>query len=71
MHNHTLHDEIMVEAKDGIVEGVKVIIENCMIEAFSKLEVPFKVGIRIQKTWSKKEKGENPTTLFIWEGEEP
>jgi len=53
---HTLHDEIIVEAKEGIAEKVKVIMEDCMVEAFSKLEVQFKVEIRIQNTWSKNEK---------------
>jgi len=50
---HTLHDEIIVEAEEGIVNEVKATLEDCMIEAFEKLglEVPFKVEIGIQETW--------------------
>lgn len=50
---HTFHNEIIVEAKDDISEEVKVIMEKYMVDAFEEfeLEVPFKVEIRIQKTW--------------------
>ena len=50
---HTLHDAIIVEAEEGIVNEVKATLEDCMIEAFEKLglEVPFKVEIGIQETW--------------------
>ena len=48
---HTLHDEIIVEAEEGIAEKVKVIMNDCMIGAFSKLEVPFKVETGICESW--------------------
>ena len=36
-----------------MVNKVKSIMENCMNEAYEKLglDVPFKVEIRIQKSW--------------------
>lgn len=52
---HTLHDEIIVEVNEEIAEKVKITMEDCMIEAFEKLEldIPFKVKTKIQKTWQK------------------
>jgi DNA polymerase I-like protein with 3'-5' exonuclease and polymerase domains len=40
---HTLHDEIIVEARDGIEDQVQAIVKESMEEAFGKIipEVPF------------------------------
>jgi len=40
---HTLHDEIIVEARDGIEDQVKSIVKESMEEAFRMIipEVPF------------------------------
>ncbi len=50
---HTMHDEIIVEAKAEIVEEVAGILEECMIKPFEALvpSVPFKVELRIQDRW--------------------
>ena len=50
---HTMHDEIIVEAKDEIARKVAEILEECMIKPFETLvpSVPFKVELRIQSSW--------------------
>jgi len=47
---HTMHDEIILEAKAEIAEEVARILEECMIKPFEALvpSVPFKVELRIQ-----------------------
>ncbi|MGA2229108.1 MAG: DNA polymerase [Syntrophobacteraceae bacterium] len=50
---HTQHDEIIVEARDGIEDQVKSIVEESMEAAFRKIipEVPFAVEIRVAEAW--------------------
>jgi DNA polymerase I-like protein with 3'-5' exonuclease and polymerase domains len=50
---HTLHDEIMVEARDGIEDQVQAIVKESMEEAFRKImpEVPFGAEIRVAEAW--------------------
>ena len=50
---HTMHDEIIVEAKAEIAEKVAGILEECMIKPFEPLVpfVPFKVELKIQDSW--------------------
>ena len=46
---HTLHDEIVVEARDAITEHVKAIVKESMEEAFKQIipEVPFVAEIMV------------------------
>jgi DNA polymerase-1 len=50
---NTMHDEIIVEARGEIAEKVTDIVGESMVKAFEKLPagVPFKVNMKIQKTW--------------------
>ena len=50
---HTLHDEIIIEVRDGIEEQVKVIVKEAMEEAFGKIipKVPFVAEIRVAEVW--------------------
>ena len=50
---HTQHDEIIVEARDGIEDQVEAIVEGAMEEAFEKIipEVPFVAEIRVADSW--------------------
>jgi len=50
---HTLHDEIIVEVRDAIEDQVKVIVKECMEEAFGKIipAVPFVAEIRVAEAW--------------------
>ena len=50
---HVLHDEVIVEVKDEIVDEVAGIVKDCMEGAFRKLipNVPFKVEPEIRDTW--------------------
>ena len=50
---HTLHDEIIVEARDGIEDQVKVIVKESMEAAFGKIipEVPFVAEPRVAEAW--------------------
>lgn len=52
---HTVHDEIVAEAREDIVEKVARIIEEGMVEAGEKLlkKVPVKVDIHISDCWEK------------------
>jgi len=52
---HTVHDEIVVEAREDTVEKVAGIIEQNMIRAGEKLlkKVPVKVDIYISNCWEK------------------
>ena len=45
---NTLHDEIVIEARDGIEDQVKTIVKEGMEEAFKQIitEVPF-----VAETW--------------------
>ena len=49
----TQHDEIIVEARDGIEDQVQAIVKQSMEEAFEKIipEVPFTVEIRVAAAW--------------------
>ena len=51
----TLHDEIVVEARDAIVDEVAAILQQSMKKAFKSLipNVPFKVKVEIRDTWGK------------------
>ena len=50
---HTQHDEIIIEARDGIEDQVQVIVKESMEEAFQGIipEVPFVVEIRVAEAW--------------------
>ena len=52
---HTVHDEIVVEARKDIVNKVSKIVEDKMIEAGQKLlrRVPVKIDIHISDCWEK------------------
>ena len=51
---HSLHDEIIVEARDAIEDQVQTIVKESMEEAFRKIipsEVPFVAEIRVADSW--------------------
>jgi DNA polymerase-1 len=50
---NTLHDEIIIEARDGIEDQVRAIVAESMEEAFKKIipEVPFVVEPKIADSW--------------------
>jgi DNA polymerase I-like protein with 3'-5' exonuclease and polymerase domains len=50
---HTLHDEIIVEARADIADQVQTIVKESMEEAFKKIipEVPFIVEPKIADPW--------------------
>jgi DNA polymerase I-like protein with 3'-5' exonuclease and polymerase domains len=50
---HTQHDEIIIEARDGIEDQVQVIVKESLEEAFQGIitEVPFVAEIRVAETW--------------------
>lgn len=50
---HILHDEVIVEAKEGIAEGVAKKVKGCMEKAFKYLvgNVPFAVEPEIRDSW--------------------
>ncbi len=50
---NTLHDEIIVEARDGIEDHVREIVKESMEEAFQGIipEVPFVAEIRVVEVW--------------------
>ncbi|OGY25578.1 MAG: hypothetical protein A2864_02670 [Candidatus Woykebacteria bacterium RIFCSPHIGHO2_01_FULL_39_12] len=52
---HTVHDEIVVEARKDIVKKASKIVEDKMIEAGQKLlrRVPVKIDIHISDCWEK------------------
>jgi DNA polymerase-1 len=49
----TLYDEIVVEAKEDVVEEVQGIIGDCLKEAFKEIvpDMPFKLDMRIADSW--------------------
>ena len=50
---HNFHDEIIVEARGGIEDQVRVIVKESMEEAFKQIipEVPFVVELKITDSW--------------------
>ena len=52
---HILHDEIIVEAREGIAEDVAIIVKRYMEASLEELvpEVPFKVKPEITDTWGR------------------
>ena len=52
---HTVHDEIVAEAREDIVDQVAVLIEEMMVKAGEKLlkKVPVKVDIHVSNCWEK------------------
>lgn len=52
---HTVHDEIVVEARDDIADNVAKLMEKQMIKAGEKLlkKVPVKVDVHISDCWEK------------------
>lgn len=50
---HILHDEVIVEAKEEIVEALAITAKKCMERAFSSIlpEVPFVVEPEIRDAW--------------------
>ncbi len=52
---HTVHDEIVVEARDDIADNVAKMMEKQMIKAGEKLlkKVPIKVDVHISDCWEK------------------
>ena len=51
--NKLLHDEILIEARDGIEDQVQAIVKESMEGAFEKIipEVPFVAEIRVAEAW--------------------
>jgi DNA polymerase I-like protein with 3'-5' exonuclease and polymerase domains len=49
----TLHDEVVIEARDGIEEQVQTIVKESMEGAFKQIipEVPFVGEIRVTDSW--------------------
>ena len=52
---HTVHDEIVVEARDDIADNIAKLMEKQMIKAGEKLlkKVPIKVDVHISDCWEK------------------
>ncbi|MGO9311711.1 MAG: DNA polymerase [Syntrophobacteraceae bacterium] len=50
---NTLHDEILIEARDGIEDQVQTIVEEPTEKASKKIipEVPFVADIRVDEAW--------------------
>jgi DNA polymerase-1 len=50
---HILHDEVIVEVQDGIVDAVAEIVKKCMEEAFKEIlpAVPFSVEPVVKERW--------------------
>ena len=50
---HTQHEEIIIEARDGIEDQVQSIVKESMEEAFEQIipEVPFVVKPKIADSW--------------------
>lgn len=50
---NTLHDEIIIEARNGIQDQVQAIVKESMEEALNRIipEVPFAVEIRVAEVW--------------------
>jgi DNA polymerase I len=50
----TMYDEVVVEVKVETTEVVRVIVEDCMMEAFRELVpgIPFELDMRIADSWS-------------------
>ncbi len=50
---HTQHDEIIVEAKDGIEDQVRAIVKESMEAALEQIvpKVPFVAEIRVDEAW--------------------
>ncbi len=50
---HTQHDEIVVEARDGVEDQVEAIVTESMEESLKWVisEVPFAVEIRVADSW--------------------
>ncbi|MGA2228352.1 MAG: DNA polymerase [Syntrophobacteraceae bacterium] len=50
---NTLHDEIIVEARDGIEDQVEAIVKESMQAAFKRIvrEVPFVTEVRVADSW--------------------
>jgi DNA polymerase I-like protein with 3'-5' exonuclease and polymerase domains len=49
----TQHDEIIIEARDGIEDQVQAIVKESMEEALGQIipEVPFAAEIRVAEAW--------------------
>ncbi|MGA2225013.1 MAG: hypothetical protein ABSH41_11275 [Syntrophobacteraceae bacterium] len=49
----TLHDEILIDARDGIEDQVQTIVGESMETAFKRIipEVPFVAEIRVADSW--------------------
>jgi DNA polymerase I len=49
----TVHDEILVKAREDDVEEVRAVIEDCLKNAFKKIvpERPFDLDMRIADSW--------------------
>jgi DNA polymerase I-like protein with 3'-5' exonuclease and polymerase domains len=50
---HILHDEVIVEVKEGIVDSVALIVRNCMELTFKDTvpEVPMVVEPEVRDSW--------------------
>jgi DNA polymerase I-like protein with 3'-5' exonuclease and polymerase domains len=50
---HILHDEVIVEAREDIVDSVAVSVKNCMERAFREIlpDVPFVVEPVVKDSW--------------------
>ena len=50
---NSLHDEIIVQARDGIEDQVQTIVKDGVEEAFKRIipEVPFVADIRVADSW--------------------
>jgi DNA polymerase I len=49
----TMHDEVVVEAREDVVEEAWRIIEDCLMEAFKEIvpEMAFELDMRIADSW--------------------
>jgi len=48
----TIHDEVIVMCRDNIVEQVKKIVEDSMLEPTKVFSVPFLVNVQSGQTWA-------------------
>ncbi len=47
-----VHDEVLIELPEEIVDKVTTIVKNCMENAV-ELDVPLKVDVTVGKSWQK------------------
>ena len=52
---NTVHDELVIECRDDLVEGFTKIIEACMVRAGEEFikSVPVEVSVAVDQRWKK------------------